>query len=101
MQGIPSMCSTLLKGRTRPMTHQSYTVQLLAHLLDGKQITAFTIDASNQNQYINQIKNAGIILTEKNEPNIGKNGTHKVRSLHQSPENVKRAKAYLKILLKK
>ena len=79
----------------------SYTCTLLTYLLEGKSITAFTVPASNSNQYIDQIKNAGINLIETYEPNLNRGGRHKVRSLHQSPENVKRAKAYLKILLKK
>ncbi len=67
-------------------------------LLTGKAIISSDIFASNSNQYFRTIKKHGIALVEVWKPNKNNAGRHKERSLHQTAENIKRAKKYLEAL---
>ena len=82
-------------------TKQSHIITIMQELLNGGTSTAIDSKASNRNQYYGVIKKHGIALIEVWEQNLTNSGRHKVRSLHQSLENIKRAEAYLIKLLGK
>ena len=71
----------------------------MQELLNGGTSTAIDSKASNRNQYYGVIKKQGIALVEVWEQNLTNSGRHKVRSLHQTPQNISRANEYLNKLL--
>ena len=73
----------------------SHLITILKELLEGKILTSIDSKASNTNQYFRTIKKHGIALVEVWKPNLTNFGRHKERSLHQTIENIKRAKSYL------
>jgi len=75
----------------------SYLIIALKELLDGKTLSGIP-NAKNSNQYFATIKKHGIELVEGWKPNLINNGRHKERSLHQTLENIERAKRYLESL---
>ena len=81
------------------MSGLTHKAAILQRLLKGERIVSNDVMASNSNQYFREIKLEGIELVEVMEPNINNNGRHKVRSLHQSLDNIRRAEKYLKKLL--
>lgn len=72
----------------------SYLIIALKKLLNGEILSELP-PAKNSNQYFVTIKKHGIELIEVWKPNIGNSGHHKERSLHQTIENIDRAKKYL------
>lgn len=78
-------------------TRSSYLIIALKRLLNGEKLTSIK-GAKNSNQYFNTIKKYGIELVEVWKPNLTNSGRHKERSLHQTIENIKRAKKYLEAL---
>ena len=72
----------------------------MERLLAGEKLTSRDQLASNSNQYFGTIKNNGIELVEVWKPNLHNKGKHKERSLHETIENIKHAKAYLERLKK-
>ncbi len=80
------------------MAKKTHTITILERLLAGEALVAMDQMASNSNQYFATIKKNGIALVEVWVPNATNTGKHKERSLYQTPENIKRAKAYLKRL---
>jgi len=72
----------------------TYVIIALKQLLEGKTLTDLP-PAKNSNQYFSIIKKHGIELVEVWKPNLTNVGRHKERSLHQTIENIKRAKKYL------
>lgn len=74
----------------------SHLSRILIELIEGKTLHSIDQKASNTNQYFRTIKNNGIELVEVWQPNLTNTGRHKARSLHQTHENIKRAKTYLK-----
>jgi len=84
--------------KTQKTTHQ---IDILEELLKGKSVTSMDSIASNRNQYFKPIKKQGIELIEVRENNRFNSGTHKVRRLNQTIENIKRAESYLNKLKKK
>jgi len=71
---------------------------MLKQLLSGDVLTSIDRLASNSNQYFGTIKKNGIELVEVWKPNLINTGWHKERSLHQTIENIERAKKYLESL---
>jgi len=67
-------------------------------LLNGEAVTSIDQLASNSNQYFGTIKKHGIELVEVWKPNLTNAGRHKERSLHQTIDNIERAKKYLESL---
>ena len=67
-------------------------------LLNGEAVTSIDQLASNSNQYFGTIKKHGIELVEVWKPNLTNAGRHKERSLHQTLENIERARNYLEAL---
>jgi len=80
---------------------KTHIITIMRELLGGKASTSIDAKASNRNQYYGTIKRNGIELIEVWKPNLTNSGRHKERRLHQSPENIKRAEAYLNKLLGK
>ena len=78
-------------------TSYSYLIWALNALLEGKQLNSIP-RAKNSNQYFATIKKHGIELVEVWKPNLTNSGRHKERSLHQTIENIERAKKYLQAL---
>ena len=78
-------------------TKSSHLITTLELLLDGKKLSSIT-NAKNSNQYFNTIKNHGVELVEVWQSNLINVGRHKERSLHQTIENIERAKKYLESL---
>ena len=76
----------------------SHIITMLKQLLDGEVLASIDRLASNSNQYFGTIKKHGIELVEVWKPNLTNAGRHKERSLHQTIENIDRAKKYLKAL---
>jgi len=72
----------------------SHLITTLKLLLEGKRLSKLP-NAKNFNQYPNTIKKHGIELVEVWKPNLTNGGRHKERSLHQTIENIERAKQYL------
>jgi len=72
----------------------SHLITILKLLLDGKALSSLK-GAKNFNQYPSIIKKHGIALVEVWKPNLTNSGRHKERSLHQTIENIERAKQYL------
>ena len=54
--------------------------------------------SKNSNQYFAILKKHGIELVEVWKPNLTNAGKHKERSLHQTIDNIERAKKYLEAL---
>jgi len=75
----------------------SYLISTLKLLLKGKTLSSIS-GAKNSNQYFCVIKNNGIELIEAKKPNLTNKGHSKHRSLHQTIENIERAKKYLESL---
>jgi len=75
----------------------SYLIIAMKRLLAGEKLSELP-PAKNSNQYFATIKKHGIELVEVWKPNITNNGQHKERSLHQTIENIERAKKYLESL---
>ncbi len=75
----------------------SYMITALKMLLAGKTLSGIP-RAKNSNQYFAIIKNHGIELIEVSRPNLHNSGRHLERSLHQTIENIQRAKKYLESL---
>ena len=67
-------------------------------LLAGEKVVSRDRLASNANQYFRTIKKHGIELVEVWRPNLDNTGRLKERSLHQTIENITRAKKYLDAL---
>ena len=72
----------------------SHLITTLKLLLEGKALSSLP-NAKNFNQYPRIIKRQGIELVEVWKPNLTNGGRHKERSLHQTIENIERAKQYL------
>ena len=75
----------------------SYLIWALKALLNGDKLSTIP-RAKNSNQYFATIKKHGIELVEVWKPNLTNAGKHKERSLHQTIENIERAKKYLEAL---
>jgi hypothetical protein len=75
----------------------SYLIIALQDFLKGKRLS-FIKGAKNSNQYFCTIKNKGIELIEVDVPNLTNRGYHLERRLNETPENIQRAKDYLKRL---
>jgi hypothetical protein len=82
------------------MAKRSHIINIMERLLAGEKLTSIDQLASNSNQYFGTIKNNAIELVEVWRPNLSNKGKHKERSLHQTIENIERAKAYLERLKK-
>lgn len=80
------------------MKRSTHISNILEQLLEGKTLCANDILASNSNQYFRTIKRHGIELVEVEVANLTNAGQHKERRLHQTIENIERAKKYLKAL---
>ena len=80
------------------MKHSTHIITIMKKLLTGKSLTSSDMIASNSNQYFRTIKKNGIALIEVWKPNLINAGKHKERSLHQSIENISKAKHYLRAL---
>ena len=78
-------------------TKSSHIITILKLLLEGKALSSIP-NAKNFNQYPRTIKKHGIELVEVWKPNLTNTGRHKERSLHQTIDNIKRAKKYLEAL---
>lgn len=76
----------------------THTITILKQLLTGTAMSSNDMMASNSNQYFREIKKHGIALVEVWTPNRTNNGRHKERSLHQTIDNIERAKQYLQKL---
>ncbi len=86
---------------SRKVQKSTHTITILKLLLEGKKLSSNDMFISNANQYFVHIKNQGIELVEEWKLNLTNDGRHKERRLLKSIENIKRAKAYLQILLGK
>ena len=75
----------------------SHLITTLKIFLDGGKLSSLP-NCKNFNQYPRTIKNNGIELVEVWKPNIANVGRHKERSLHQTLDNIERAKKYLQQL---
>jgi len=75
----------------------SYLIIALKGLLHGDKLSELP-PAKNSNQYFATIKKHGIELVEVWKPNLTNAGKHKERSLHQTLDNIERAKKYLEAL---
>jgi len=69
-------------------------ITTLKLFIEGKRLSRLP-NAKNFNQYPNTIKKHGIELVEVWKPNLTNGGRHKERSLHQTIENIEKAKQYL------
>ena len=78
-------------------TKSSHLITTLKLLLEGKALSSIP-HAKNFNQYPRTIKKHGIELVEVWKLNLTNSGRHKERSLHQTLENIERAKKYLESL---
>lgn len=83
------------RNETMQSTKQTHIITIMKLLIKGEAVSSIDQLASNSNQYFSKIKKNGIALVEVWEPNRTNTGRHKERSLHQDPENIKRAKEYL------
>ncbi len=79
-------------------TRSSHIITIMKLLLNGEAVTSIDQLASNSNQYFGTIKKHGIELVEVWKPNLTNAGRHKERSLHQTIDNIERAKKYLESL---
>ncbi len=79
-------------------TRSSHIITIMKLLLSGEAVTSIDQLASNSNQYFGTIKKHGIELVEVWKPNLTNTGRHKERSLHQTIDNIERAKKYLESL---
>jgi len=79
-------------------TRSSHIITIMKFLLNGEAVTSIDQLASNSNQYFGTIKKHGIELVEVWKPNLTNAGRHKERSLHQTIDNIERAKKYLESL---
>jgi len=80
------------------MKKSTHIITILKLLLAGEKVVSRDRLASNANQYFGTIKKHGIELVEVWKPNLTNAGKHKERSLHQTIENIERAKKYLEAL---
>lgn len=80
------------------MKKSTHIINIMKLLLAGEKVTSNDRLASNTNQYFGTIKKHGIELVEVWKPNLTNTGRHKERSLHQTIENIDRAKKYLEVL---
>lgn len=78
-------------------TTSSHLITTLKLFIEGKKLSSLQ-NCKNFNQYPRIIKNNGIELVEVWKPNLTNSGRHKERSLHQTLENIERAKKYLESL---
>ena len=83
------------------MKKSTHIITIMKLLLAGKKVVSEDSLASNSNQYFGTIKKHGVELVEVWKPNITNSGRHKERSLHQTLENIDRAKKYLEALQEK
>ena len=79
-------------------TKTTHLITILQELLNGKVMRSSDQFIVNSNQYFATIKKHGIELVEVWKPNLTNAGRHKERSLHQTLENINRAKKYLEEL---
>ena len=79
-------------------TRSSHIITIMKLLLNGEAVTSIDQLASNSNQYFGTIKKHGVELVEVWKPNLTNAGQHKERSLHQTIDNIERAKKYLESL---
>ncbi|HIQ28342.1 MAG TPA: hypothetical protein EYH42_07565 [Sulfurovum sp.] len=79
-------------------TRSSHIITIMKFLLNGEAVTSIDQLASNSNRYFGTIKKHGIELVEVWKPNLTNAGRHKERSLHQTIDNIERAKKYLESL---
>jgi len=77
------------------MKKSTHIITIMKLLLAGEKVVSIDRLASNANQYFGTIKKHGIELVEVWKPNLTNKGQHKERSLHQTIENIERAKKYL------
>ena len=92
----------LMRGyKMSNMPKHTHILAILDELLEGKPSTSLDSKASNRNQYYKTIKHQGIELVEVWEQNLTNKSKHKVRTLHNTPENIERAKAYKEKILKR
>jgi len=82
------------------MKKSTHIIRILKRLLAGEKVVSNDEFASNTNQYFRTIKKNGIELIEVWKPNLTNAGRHKERRLHQTIENIERAKNYLEALQK-
>ena len=80
------------------MRKSSHVIIILKLLLKGEVLSSSDRLASNSNQYFGTIKKHGIELVEVWKQNLTNSGRHKTRSLHQTLDNIERAKKYLESL---
>jgi len=80
------------------MKKSTHIITILKLLLAGEKVVSIDKLASNANQYFATIKKHGIELVEVWKPNLTNAGQHKERSLHQTIENIDKAKKYLEAL---
>jgi len=80
------------------MKKSTHIITIMKSLLAGEKVVSRDRLASNSNQYFGTIKKHGIELVEVWKPNLTNSGRHKERSLHQTIDNIKRAKKYLEAL---
>jgi len=80
------------------MKKSTHIITIMKLLLAGDKVVSRDRLASNANQYFGTIKKHGIELVEVWKPNLTNKGNHKERSLHQTIENIERAKKYLEAL---
>ena len=80
------------------MKRSTHIITIMKLLLAGEIVVSKDRLASNANQYFGTIKKHGIELVETWKPNLTNSGRHKERSLHQTLENIERAKKYLESL---
>ena len=80
------------------MNKSTHIITIMKLLLAGEKVVSRDRLASNANQYFGTIKKQGIELIEAWKPNLDNAGRHKERSLHQTIENIERAKKYLETL---
>lgn len=80
------------------MKKSTHLITIMKLLLNGEAVTSIDRLASNSNQYFGTVKKHGIELVEVWKPNLTNSGRHKERSLHQTLENIERAKMYLESL---
>jgi len=80
------------------MKKSTHIIRIMKLLLAGEKVVSKDRLASNANQYFGTIKKHGIELVEVWKPNLTNAGRHKERSLHQTLDNIERAKKYFEVL---
>ena len=80
------------------MKKSTHIITIMKLLLAGEKVVSKDRLSSNTNQYFGTIKKHGVELIEVWKPNLANAGQHKERSLHQTIENIERAKKYLEAM---